>query len=121
MFKKQLLQKEEEEFSKLTLAPEQRQIVTALGNVLVKFIDIPLAPTLGFIWRSIKDWQVENKRSISELSTSSVDDRVNSVHKMTENLKGYLKKVLKSPSDEQKIDEGVDKMFAFYKSQFSTR
>ncbi len=121
MFKQQLLQKEEEEFKKLTLAPEQRQIVTALGNVLIKFIDIPLAPTLGFIWRSIKDWQVKNKRSISELSNSSVNDRINSVHEMAENLKGYLKRVLRSASDEQKIEEGVDKMFEFYKSQFSTR
>ena len=121
MFNQQLLQKEEEDFRKLTLAPEQRQIVEALGKVLIQFIEIPLMPTLGFIWRAIKAWQMKYKRSVSELSTSDTEDRVNSVYEMTQTLKVFLKKVVRSEEDSVKVDDAVNKMFNFYKSQFSNR
>ncbi len=121
MFNSSAILKEEEDYKKLNLAPEQRAIVEQLGAVLNNYLELSKLATLGFIWKSIRDWQVKYSRSISELSNSPPQDRLASVKEMSETLKIYLIKVLRRTEDENTIKRAVDSMYRFYSAQFSKR
>lgn len=121
IFKPEFIQKEEEDFKRLKLAPEQRAIVEQLAAVLNKFLPFSKLATMGFIWKSIRDWQIKYSRSISELSTTTPEDRVRSVREMTDTLITYLTKVLRNMQDEDQVKKACDSMYNFYVQNFAYR
>ncbi len=121
IFKAELIEKEEEDFRRLKLAPEQRAIVEQMADVLNQYLSFSKLATMGFIWKSVRDWQVKYSRSIAELATSTPEDRVRSVREMTDVLASYLIRVLKRTQDEDQVKKACDSMYDFYVQHFSTR
>ncbi|RMG37367.1 MAG: hypothetical protein D6732_06850 [Methanobacteriota archaeon] len=121
IFKQELIAKEEEDFKRLKLAPEQRAIVEQMADVLNQYLSFSKLATMGFIWKAVRDWQVRYSRSIAELSTSTPEDRIRSVREMTDGLASYLIKVLKRTTDEEQVRKACDSMYNFYVQNFSTR
>ena len=121
LFSTTALDDSEFQYKQLTLAPGQRQIVEGIGAVITKYLDIRPMAIRGFIWFSIREWQMKNKRKIEELQSSTPEDRIESVGFMFDLLKQKLIRILVSRSDKEVIENAVDNAFQFYRSNFANR
>ncbi len=121
LFSAAALDDSEFQYKQLTLAPGQRQIVEGIGAVITKYLDIRPMAIRGFIWFSIREWQMKNKRKIEELQNSTPEDRIQSVGYMFGLLKEKLIRILVNKADKEIIENAVDNAFQFYKTNFANR
>ncbi len=121
LFKQKSVDDTINEYEKLQLAPGQRQIVTGISKVMTQFITMSPIAMNGFIWKAIKEWQIENQKTIDSLETATPEVRVREVGILFDKLGATLKRILKNSKDAQIIDEAITKGFDFYKSNFANR
>ncbi|MHA2253931.1 MAG: hypothetical protein ACXAD7_26495 [Candidatus Kariarchaeaceae archaeon] len=121
MFKEVELEKIEKDFSRISLAPEQRGIVDGIAEIMSQFLDISKLALKGFCWKAIQNWQVINQKDLAELSQASPEERLQHTESMFQKIGTDLHTVLHNRADENKVDTAVNQGFEFYKQSFAKR
>ena len=120
-FKPKLVEEAEEYYKKLHVASDQKYIVVAIGKLISKYIPLPERPIRGFIWRTIREWQVKYKKDLGELSNMSPDDRVNAVVQIMEIFEFTMKRILIDKEQEPALEEAMKKTLDMYNEKFANR
>lgn len=109
------------EYKRVTLALDQKQIVEAVGGIMAKYLPLELGAAKCFLTFSIKEWQQETNKKVSDLSTESPEERINAVKRIFAILSQKIKKVLRRSSQENEVDDAIGKTFEHYLKVFSNR
>lgn len=120
-FKPNSVEEAEEYYKKLHVASDQKYIVVAIGKLISKYIPLPERPIRGFIWRTIREWQVKYKKDLGELSNMSPDDRVNAVVQIMEIFEFTMKRILIDKEQEPALEEAMKKTLDMYNEKFANR
>ncbi|MFX1278218.1 MAG: hypothetical protein ACFFA3_02305, partial [Promethearchaeota archaeon] len=78
-FNKIELEKAESDFSKAKLDGFQRNIIVTQAEMMCKFINMSELAMRGFIYRTIMDWQKENRHYFSDASNMTTEDRIKKI------------------------------------------
>ena len=65
-FKPKSIEEAENDYKKLHLTAEQKQIVTSLAHLLNQYLPIPERAIKGFLWGVLKDYQVKYHYNLGE-------------------------------------------------------
>jgi hypothetical protein len=120
-FQPDKIKQSEQDFSKLKLAPDQIQIVEGVAKLLCRYIDMSELAMKGFISLMIKEWQVESRMSIAELSAAEPEIRLKNMHRMFMLLAEKLKSTLSKKNEEISIGNEIKKAWEYYKENFAFR
>ena len=60
LFQSSKIEEAENDYSRITLAPEQRGIVEGIANIMSQYVEISQVALRGFIWNAITKWQMES-------------------------------------------------------------
>ena len=93
-FEPNLVKEAEDYYKKLRFASDQKDIIIEFGKLMKKFIPLSERAIKGFIWRSLKEWQLNFKRDFSEISKLDPENRIEAVVQIIEIFGARLKKVL---------------------------
>ena len=120
-FKPESIKEAEEYYKTLRVASDQKYIIVAIGKLISKYIPIPERAIRGFIWRTIREWQVTYKKDLGELSNMSSTDRVNAVVQIMEIFETTMKRILIDKEQEPALKEGMKKTLDMYNEKFANR
>jgi len=121
LFKTELLEQEVKNYSRLELSSEQRPMMDGIAKIIGQFLEINHLALKGFIWRSLKDLQVEHNVTTKDIGAMEPQERGKFALEAFDNLKGYLKKVLRDEANYSVIDNSIDQGIEFYKENFMFR
>ncbi len=121
MFNQTLILQEEANYEKLTLAPEHNAMMEGIAKIVGPHIEISHIALKGFIWKSLKDMQVEHNVTTKEVAGMNPENRLKYTLIAFKNLEGYLHRLLRNKSDEGTITEAIDKGIEYYKQIFMNR
>ncbi|MFX1373882.1 MAG: hypothetical protein ACFFCE_18700 [Promethearchaeota archaeon] len=120
-FKLESMQNSEDYYKKIHMVADQNTVITQMAQFLCQFLPIPERPMKGFIWRALTDWQVKNRKDLSEVLKISPDQRVETVLEIIALLKKHLTRILISQEQEPLLNESCQKAVKFYKTKFAGR
>ncbi len=120
-FKEEDVQKGEDYFKSIHIEPEQRQIVTAIAELLSKFTGLRVIALKGFILMVFRQWQIDNNKEIRVIATAAPSERIAMVTDLFNRLDKKLSRILKSDGDKEKLTNAINSGLDFYKSQFANR
>ena len=120
-FKPKSVKEAEEDYNKFHASSDQKNIIVAIGKLISQYIPLPEKAIRGFIWRTIREWQVTYKKDIGELSTMSSDDRVNAVLQIIEIFETTMKRILIDKEQEPALEEAMKKTLDMYNEKFANR
>jgi len=121
LFQTELIQQEERNYERLELAPEHRPMMEGIAKILGQFLEISHIALKGFIWRSLKQLQVDHNVTIEEIASMTPQERGKYAIEAFDSLRGFLYKILRNTEDKTVIDEAVNKGIEFYKQNFMNR
>ena len=120
-FKPKSVEEAEEYYKTLHIASDQKYIIVAIGKLITKYIPLPERSIRGFIWRTIREWQLKYKKDLSELGSMSSADRINAVVQIMEIFETMLKRILINKEQEPVLKEAMQQALAIYKEKFANR
>ncbi len=65
----------ERDFSQLDILPIHRKMIEEVADVLLVYIDISRLALMGFAWRAIRKWQVDNQMTTVEITKEPLSRR----------------------------------------------
>ncbi|MFX1503281.1 MAG: hypothetical protein ACFFDH_20130 [Promethearchaeota archaeon] len=119
-FSQNLIQQAEDEYNKLHLAASQKELLASLAHIFNQYIHIPERAMRGFIFRVVRDYQVEQHIILDEeLNRADKTKRAKIATAIVRKLRDALTRVLISPEEEPLLDEAIKNAFNFYKEQLN--
>ena len=111
-FNQKLINESERDYSQLKLAPNQRALIEQAAKLYTQYFNISEMAMRGFIARAIKQWQIDNKKVLDDIYSSSGEEQVKMTRELANVLKTVLVKIIIKPEQvpllEQVIDEAVE-------------
>ena len=120
-FKPKSVKEAEEYYKTLHVASDQKYIVIAISKLIDKYIPIPERAIRGFIWKTIREWQLQYKTDLSELSTMNSAERVNAVKQIIEIFETMMKRILIDTDQEPALKEAMQQALNIYNEKFANR
>ena len=120
-FKPKSIQEAEDYYKKIHMAPEQKNIVLAMTKLFAQYLPIPERALSGFMWRNIKDWQIQHQKDLSEIVKATPAERINVAQEIFNLFGESLKRILVSEEQEPILNETIVKGMKIYKEQFANR
>jgi len=108
-------------YKKLRFASDQKDIIIEFGKLMKKFIPLSDRAIMGFIWRSLKEWQLNFKRDLSELSKLDPGNRIEAVVQIIDIFGIRLKKVLINKEQEPILEQAMQNALERYKENYANR
>ena len=90
-------------------------------KLISHFLPIPERAIRGFMWRTIREWQLTYKMDLGELSNLGSDDRVNAVLKIMEIFGVQIKRVLINKEQEPVLEDAMQQALNMYNEKFANR
>ena len=106
-FEPKSIQEAAEYYKTIHIAPEQKEIVTSLGKLISQALSIEERAIRGLIWRSIKDWQIDNSKDLSSIANMSPENRIKVPLQIVTMLEKTLMRVLISKEHEPLLREAM--------------
>ncbi len=121
IFKQEALDQSAADYSRLSIASEQRAIIEGITKIVVNFLDIPPVAMNGFSWKILKQWQIENQKTAKELAEMPAKERIEIVTMLFEKQRIILKQVLKNKNDSHVVDKAFNATLKYYIDTFGNR
>ena len=104
------------EYVKLKFDPNQLKVIRDISNGLCELMNIPLLAMRGIIWRALNQWQINNKKTVSEIIDLPLNERLFAAKEIFDIAKNKLKAIITEPIDqnEQLLDIIFEKAFRYY-------
>jgi len=104
------------EYIKLKFDPNQLKVIRDISNGLCELMDVPLLAIRGTIWRALNQWQIKNKKTISEIIDLPLNEKLIAAKEIFDIAKEKLKEIITEPIDqnEQLLDIIFEKAFRYY-------
>ncbi|MFX0146152.1 MAG: hypothetical protein ACFE8E_00175 [Candidatus Hodarchaeota archaeon] len=104
------------EYIKLKVDPIQLKVIRDISNGLCELMNVPLLAMRGIIWRALNQWQIKNKKTISEIMDLPLNENLIAAKEIFDIAKGKLKAIITEPVDqnEQLLDIIFEKAFRYY-------
>ena len=110
------LKEAEKDYSRLQISSKQRQVIDQLADLLCQYTSMPKLPMKGFLWKAMKKWQEIHEQPCTVVLSLPYSDRLEKVQEMLTILEEqFLRKVLKSSSDNDKLSKAIKTAFEYYK------
>ena len=107
----------ERDFTELDILPIHRKMIEELADVLLVYIDISRLALMGFAWRAIRKWQVDNQMTAVEITKKGTpQQKMRAVREMFDNVEQSLRRVLRSDSDKEILAKAIDDGYEYYLS-----
>ncbi len=120
-FEPNLVKEAEDYYKKLRFASDQKDIIIEFGKLMKKFIPLSERAIKGFIWRSLKEWQLNFKRDFSEISKLDPENRIEAVVQIIEIFGARLKKVLIKKEQEPLLEQVMQNALKRYEDNYANR
>ena len=105
----------EEDYKKLTITPDVRQLIDQIAQMMQNFLPLSLMAIRGNTWYTIKQWQQQNKMSIAEMPKMNPQQRFKLAKELFETGKERMTHMLADPEGQkQLLDEVYDKAWKAY-------
>lgn len=115
------IEKAEDYYKTIHIAPEQRTIIDSLIPLLSPHLPISDRAMKGFLWRVLKDYQMKRHMALTESANLSPKERIEGLIEILKMLKEALTRVLINQEQELKLDDAISKVITFYKERFASR
>ncbi|MFX1382294.1 MAG: hypothetical protein ACFFBP_07585 [Promethearchaeota archaeon] len=120
-FEPKSIQEAAEYYKTIHIAPEQKAIVSSLGKMISHALSIEERAIRGFIWRSIKDWQIDHSKDLSSIANMSPENRIQALLQIINVLEKTLMRVLISKEHEPLLEEAMKQVIVAYKQHYANR
>jgi len=107
-FQKDAVEKAEDEFKKIDIDPAYRQMTFGFVKLLQQHLDLPEIVLKGNVWLTIKQWQMENQKTIADVQKMPPQERFAAGKEMFMMGKERTKHLL---AEREKQEELVDKAY----------
>lgn len=124
IFKLSSIEKAEEEYKKLNITAEQHGRLNSFVKIIAQYIPLPERALRGFMWRAIREDQVERHVDLAEEARIAdqrevdLETRIAGIENILSRLKNNLTRLLVHSEQEPLLDKAFDKVIDFYKEQF---
>ncbi len=109
------VQEAEDEYKKLTITPEQRQLIEQIAQMMQNLLPLSVMAIKGNTWYSIKEWQVNNKMKITEIAQINPHDRLKKAKELFLLGKERTCSMLANPEEQKHlIEEAYQKAWNIY-------
>ncbi len=88
---------------------------------MIKYVPMHKIAMMGFIWKAMKDYQIQEKRTVADVAASDPETRIKETGKIFNILENYLIRILKRSEDKNKLHDAIYNGFEFYKKNFANR
>lgn len=120
-FNEKAVQEAADEYKKVELPKEYRELMESISKIISPYIGMNDGAVRGFISRSIVVWQERHKKKIAEVFSMSLSKRQEMMKEGMNILKEILGKILKTPSDQEKLDKAINDGYNAYLTNFLSK
>jgi len=108
----------EENYKRLHITPEQRLFIEDLANMLIEFLPIKEMAMRGFIIRAAKNWQLKNRKQVSESMNWGRKEKLNFGMELMSAIFTELTRTLVQPEQEQELEMVLAEAIEMYNRIF---
>jgi hypothetical protein len=120
-FDKSAVKKAKNEFKKVKLDEEQKEIVNNLIDIGDKYISLNKSALSYFVMESINDWQKVNSLKVQDIQKMTAEERINNVSDILQRVKQRLVNILLYLDQKEDVDKAIEEALEFYKEKYSKR
>jgi len=102
-FKDSEVNKVIDDFKKIKMEPFQKELVQNIAMLLKQFIPLPKMAIKGSMWFTIKEWQVQHEKTLSELDTMPYQEMKKAVTELIKLGRDKIKKMLANPEEQENL------------------
>ena len=102
-FKDSEVNKVIDDFKKIKMEPFQKELVQNIAMLLKQFIPLPKMAIKGSMWFTIKEWQVQHEKTLSELDTMPYQEMKKAVTELIQLGRDKIKKMLANPEEQENL------------------
>ncbi len=114
-FKEKDVEELEEKFTKIEIDKSTRNLINQSAKFLIRFIPISEMAMKGNIWRTIKQWQIDNKKIIGDITALPLDEQNEITKDLFARGKELMKRMLVNPEEQKELlDKAYDEAYKFY-------
>lgn len=117
-FQEKAVQEAADEYKKVELPKEYRELMENVSKIISPYIGMNDGAVRGFISRSIVTWQERHKMKIAEVFSMPLPKRQEMMREGMDILKEILGKILKTPSDQEKLNKAINNGYQAYLTKF---
>jgi hypothetical protein len=117
-FNEKAVQEAADEYKKVELPKEYRELMENVSKVISPYVGMNDGAVRGFISRSIVIWQERHKMKIAEVLSMPLLKRQEMMKEGMDILKEILGKILKTPSDQEKLNKAINDGYNAYLTKF---
>ncbi|MFX1500180.1 MAG: hypothetical protein ACFFDH_04350 [Promethearchaeota archaeon] len=117
-FNNQELLKAEKYYRTIHISERQKSMLEPIAKAINDQIDVSELAIKGFLWRVIREWQMENQKDLAEVEGLSTDQRVSLFKKMLDLIKQSFTRILIDKSQEPLLDKALNDVLSIYKTRF---
>lgn len=114
-FKESGLTEAADYYKKLHLTSDQRRKVRLVSKLATNYIPISEHAMCGFAFRSLTEYQVDNKIEVSAFESMSPEDTLKMLNDVMNRVKNQLLKILIEKEQAPMLDDAIVKLLDFYK------
>jgi len=114
-FKEKSLTEAEDYYKTLHLTSDQRRKVRLVAKLATQYIPMSEHAMCGFAFRSLKEYQVDNKIELSAFETMSDEATLEMLTDTMNRVKIHLLKILIKKEQAPILDDAIVKLLEFYK------
>ena len=116
-FKDKFIKEAEDHYRTAHIDDQQKGFVDAFAKMFHQALPISELSIKGFMWYSIKDYQMKHKVDLRDIVNLDPQARFKVGLEVSEYFKNKLKSILRDPSQESLLDEAMDKVVKLYKQK----
>lgn len=114
-FQKEAVERAEEELRRIDIDPNYRQMTIGFVKLLQEHIDLPEIVLKGNVWLTIKQWQMENHKTIADVQNMPPQERFAAGKEMFMLGKERTKRLLANRGEQEElVDKAYEIVFQKY-------
>ena len=108
----------EENYKRLHITPDQRQFIDNLAKLLVRVVSMKEMAMRGFIIRAAKNWQMKNRKQVSESETWGKEKKLAFGIELMSAIFLELTRTLVKPEQEYEVEMALAQAIEMYNEKF---
>ena len=120
-FKTQEITEAEKYYGTIHLSERQKRIVGPVAEEISNQTQISDRAVKGFIWRTVREWQMKNQLDISEAQNFTAQQRLDLFEEIFGSVKESLARILLDDSQMPLLDKAMNNAVSLYKNKYMTK
>jgi hypothetical protein len=120
-FDEEALKSSEEHYRNVQVTKRQLKLIRGISTIICEFLNIPKLPMMATSWNALREWQITNNMSITEIPKMPKGKGLNAVKEIFSIGKRMVKEMVKDPIERNKIiiDVVFEKAFMYFLDHYS--